>query len=330
MSPQGNYLLTLNGRKLPATLENVDASSNQMAHMPDFSAMLNLTVLDMSFNLITVLNAHKLPASLRELDLKWNTILSLPSLAALIHLEKLDLLHNRLHVLHQLPASLLYIDLQQNNLTKFFDASGLTALEHLNLAENHIVDSDSAVFPTSLLDLLLTNNLLTRVPAPVTNLSQLRQLSIGSNQITSIDDFVFPSSLTNLHVSNTSLLTLSLIKFHNDVSSLQKASFFLNPLYQISDDAFTHLTNLTRIELDMCNLTRLPTALKSCPHVQSVNLLNNPAIICTCLEASPLLPLYSRQNPVDMYGYCNGNLAINTFMKTLAKDCLPPASRTFR
>ena len=132
------------------------------------------------------------------------------------------------------------------------------------------------------------------------------------------------SPLLYLHYRITGLVSLGYLLIHANIRCRRRY-----PCKQlVSDDAFAYMNNLTRIQLDLCNLTRLPAALKSCPQVQSVNLLNNPDIVCTCLEASPLLPLYSKQNPVDMYGYCNGNLGINTFMKTLAKDCLPPTTKT--
>lgn len=308
------------------TLENIDASSNLLTVFPDFTDQTNLTVLDLSFNNIGSFNYHKLPTSIVELDLTWNHISNLPSLDTFVNLQKIVLLHNRIHVLHALPNTLVYIQLQQNNMTKFFDTSNLSALTRLNLRSNFIADSDSKLFSTSLLDLDISDNLLTKVPADVTNLSNLKELSIGSNQITSIDSFVFPSSITKLLVSNTSIESISQMKFHNDISNIEVASFFLNPLKTISDDAFTHMRNMTKVQIDLCKLTRLPAALKSCPNLATANLFNNPDMLCTCLEASPLLPLYNRTNPVNIYGYCNGNFAINNFMTTLAKDCLPPHS----
>ena len=286
--------------------------------------MTNLTVLNFQFNNVKSFNVHHLPTSIVELDLTWNKIVSLPNLASLVHLEKLVLLHNYIVFPHSLPKSLVYLQLQQNNLTKFFDTSDLPKLQHLKLSENHIVDSNSDLFSRALVNLYINDNLLTHIPAAVTNLANLKELHISSNQIKSIDSFVFPSSITKFYATNTSIESLGQLKFHNDVSQIEFASFFMNPLKTIAANAFTHMRKLTRVQIDLCKLTRLPAALKSCPSLTSVNLLNNTDMICTCAEAAPLLPLYSKSSPVSMFGYCNSNMDIDKFMTTLAKDCPSP------
>ena len=96
-----------------------------------------------------------------------------------------------------------------------------------------------------------------------------------------------------------------------------------NPIKMIQQDAFTYLTKLRWLDLSNTLLKRLPLALTDLKEMFSLKMGNIYKLVCTCVEASPLLPWYNNITEINggfLFGKC-GQTTLYYFFTNLANQC---------
>ncbi|XP_066504233.1 PH domain leucine-rich repeat-containing protein phosphatase 2 [Hoplias malabaricus] len=228
-----NRLATVNIYPVPNQLTVMDMSWNLLEYLPDWVCdSRKIEVLDVSHNLLLELPARLLSGlSLRKLLAGNNALQRLPDLLDHIPLETLDLQHNRLG---ELPESFFYKALN----LKYLNVSA-NALETIPLC-SHSEESLS-----TLQELYLTgNNLNENCVALLVGHQNLRVLHMAYNQLLS-----FPASklsklelLEELNLSGNKLKTIP-----STVSSCKKLHTLIAHSNHIS--VFPEVLNLPEIKL---------------------------------------------------------------------------------
>ena len=207
-------------------LEHLEIYQGSIACIRNISHLSRLTVLDLSFNKITkieglnsLVNLEKLYLSsndisvienidkltkLKVLELGSNFISSIEGIENLEELEELWLGRNRISSM-RLPSTfekLRILSLQSNRVDEWSELWSAPNLEQLYLSSNKLTDpSDDVVasLPTTLTDLDIAHNLLTRLPrfeaVDGNKLGNLTDLWLNNNLITDFD------SLDNLRAA---------------------------------------------------------------------------------------------------------------------------------
>ncbi|MDD1523503.1 MULTISPECIES: NEL-type E3 ubiquitin ligase domain-containing protein [Bradyrhizobium] len=120
--------------ELPASLQRLDVSGNQLSSLPPLPA--GLRGLDVNSNRLESLPAV-LPAGLQFLSANYNRLLNLPD-AFPASLQFLHISHNQLTSLPvELPAMLEFLDVSQNQLTDLPPALP-ASLRFLDVSQNHL------------------------------------------------------------------------------------------------------------------------------------------------------------------------------------------------
>ncbi|BAP57428.1 receptor protein kinase-like protein [Thioploca ingrica] len=197
----------INPALFPLSLNSLYLSSTQLSgQIPNFSNLVNLTNLDLSYNyqLTGPIDGSLFPiptglqTGLQTLSL-YGTPLNqtLPDLSILDNLANLGLSSTQLTGPidpSYLPTNLGSLSLDNNQLNSSLpDLSGLKSLGYLNISNNQLSDAiNGSYLPPNLVSLFLDNNQLTGPFPNLSGLTQLSELSISSNQLS---DFINGSSL---------------------------------------------------------------------------------------------------------------------------------------
>ncbi|CAI2318481.1 unnamed protein product [Caenorhabditis sp. 36 PRJEB53466] len=174
--------------------------------------------------------------SLATLYLKGTLVASLAPIAQLPAVRSLKLSHNAVEHLHRL----LFVS---------------PLLIHVDLSYNRITSFASHTF---------------------SKCHDLRVLDLSGNPIKMLPYKPFAKNirLKWLKLSRTNISTLSPDHFFG-LSSLKTLSLSRMPIQSISAHAFVPLKALRYLEMDSCNLTRIPLAVTSNCHLARLNLANN-------------------------------------------------------
>ncbi|MBV1920820.1 MAG: hypothetical protein KUG73_09065, partial [Pseudomonadales bacterium] len=186
-------------------LEHLEIANNKLQYVPSFALLSNLSVLDVSGNLISDVNfvlGDEGYRSWKFLDVSNNPIdasylLSLLDVAEIKGLGVAGLINiegiqqwNRL-------SQLTYLDVSNTGLS-YFDASSMPNLQVLKIADNHIEGLD------------------------LTNAHRLTELNVANNRLT--DDFVsnLPMNIQKLNLSNnTKLISLGNLGYMESIVELR-------------------------------------------------------------------------------------------------------------
>ena len=187
--------------------------------------------------------------------------------------------------------------------------------------------------------------------AAFSSLPILDELFINNNDLRSISHIIFPSSLKRLTSSRNAITSVSRLQFtepnSNVPNSLKMINLGVNPISNISSDAFSHLshldtlllyntsltsidhvqlpTSLTTLYLTGSPLRRLPLVLASLKNLEHLDLSGIPSLECTCQE-SALAAWYQARNQtgnIDIRGNCIGGTSVSVvyFLTELAPKC---------
>lgn len=328
------------------TLKNVSLSE-----LPDyiqyFSNLTELTVKYASLESVPD-NALDLTSSnLKQLDLSNNKLRAVPkALSKLTNLQMLYLDHNKISDTSWLPISskLISISLYSNDI---FNASQLSQslraykdslndvslqfnrltsipdLEFLNignidLSNNRIADVISGSFSPVLGELNLGNNFLPSLPAVMKNMTSLTSIMLPWNVISVIQGSQFPPSTQLIEMGYNILTELTETSFPQS-SKIETLHLSYNPIFLISNLAFSNLPNLIELNLSSSKLTRLPLGLASLQHLNILDMDGVMGLVCTCQEKT-LAPLITSMQIDYVIGYC-GKTSIYDFFKILSPDC---------
>ncbi|BFZ22744.1 hypothetical protein BsWGS_25783 [Bradybaena similaris] len=350
-SPLQNWrldILTHIGASLrELTLNNVGLTSwpGWLAHFPSLTVLsLSNSLLnpipDTAFNLLaaslqklTITSAHltSIPkaltvlSNLTSLDLSNNSITEVENLPLLSQLESLSLGFNNISDVYKLvyelsphAVTLTYLYLHFNRLPIIPRLGHMTALEVIHLGNNHITDSTSDLLPSEVFSLQLSNNNLKSIPHAVSQLPKLRQLFISGNSIQEIHLSDLPVQLSHLDIQNNALQKIQDHIFPEH-SSLRTLLLSGNPIATVSDSAFKSLSELDSLAMRNTSLTRVPAALSDLANLNTLDLSQNPGLVCTCQEAGLLTWFQARPN-MAVLGSC-GDDNVRDFFTNLAPQC---------
>ncbi|XP_012225531.1 toll-like receptor Tollo [Linepithema humile] len=249
-------------------LELLDLSVNELTshwvNRDTFSRLVNLIILDLSFNALTKIDAYVFKGlyNLQILRLEHNNIDTLVDgcFASLTNLHTLTLSHNRIARFD--PAHTIGLDAVRQ---LFLDSNKLRIL-HRHVFTNF----------TNLQDLSLCTNSLTEVPYAVRLLSTLKTLDLGSNQVTQIDNESFAglNELYGLRLVDNKLENVSREAFAS-LPSLQVLNLADNFIRHVEQSAFASNTVLQVIRLDGNQLTEIRSLFTNLEALAWLNVSNN-------------------------------------------------------
>ena len=295
----------------PLSVQALYLSGNGFTEIDDLTlSYLNLNVLDLSHNHLTAIgewtaNMH----NLEILDMSHNSILTI-ALAfqnCVRNMKTLKLSNNVLtecEKLH-LPSApnLETLVVSNNKFLTFHLPSQLSKLKHVDLSNNLIQTVNNGEVLSGLQNLLefdVSRNKLTAINAFMFRSSRdIYRADFHGNLISSVSDRAFvPYSPKHLDLSHNELVTVQNFGWHgienlnlgyNRIISLQPLALYNqnklkslnlngNLISNIDVEMFTHLTNLTILELRGNNLTAflpLSTVLAPLENLQVIDLSEN-------------------------------------------------------
>ncbi|KFB50469.1 AGAP007060-PA-like protein [Anopheles sinensis] len=306
-----NKIETLSNNLFVGTpqLQELDLRDNRIADVENGTFSLpKLTKLDLSQNRLKHLpkELFRKTVSLEHLLLRNNLIEQLnPDLfKTLYRLKKLQLEHNKLQMLDaaifKTLRNLGHLSLENNQLRHIesgtFDT--LSNLQELDLSHNRLTSIDRGIFwklkYVDRLD-LSDNNIKTLKPGSLDGMSFLRELYLPGNKLRTIDGGVFcgnhelrtlslqrnkltyvtPEALNCLAITDLDLSKNHLQSLLISVSTLEKLDLSNNRFRNLSDDAFSNLTNLDALTMDNNYLEAIPKTVSALPTLVWLSLKNN-------------------------------------------------------
>ena len=220
--------------RLPETLHNIDLSDNPFLRLQEDSFVKFTSLRSLRLSDCNLSQSFRLPETLHNIDLSVNPFLRLQedSFVRFTSLRSLKLRHCNISQPLQLPKSLEDVDLSGNFFSMEKVAAMFTRMQgsriiSIVLEENNLgLDGNLSVFPKSVQDLLLNNNILRRIRLEdFKGFSQLMHLDLKGNGLHSIAAGAFED-----------LRYLSRIDFsNNNIADLPKKLFQQSPgIYEIN------------------------------------------------------------------------------------------------
>ncbi|XP_024369166.1 protein phosphatase 1 regulatory inhibitor subunit PPP1R7 homolog [Physcomitrium patens] len=190
-------------------LKELVLRDNKLLKIPELSNLVNLTLLDVSYNKVSSMNGMSaISSSLTELYLSKNEIGKIEEIEHLTRLRVLELGSNRIRVMEGLDQ---LKELQQlwlgRNRIQSVNLCGLTGLLKISVQSNRL--SSMAVFQecVNLTELYLSHNQIS-VMEGLSTLQNLRVLDLASNKITDISNLEKLTRLEDLWLNDNSVATL--------------------------------------------------------------------------------------------------------------------------
>jgi Leucine-rich repeat (LRR) protein len=268
-------------------LKSFKCTASHVRSIPDsFANLINLKKLILNNNKICgIPESLSQLAELETLDLSDNCIYEIPdSLAKLTHLRKLDLGYN---FIEKIPNSLAKLtELKILNLHKnpgcgrpileIPDSLGsCTSLQELFLGFNEISKlPDSLANLTNLKKFILNNNKICDIPKSLAKLTQLKNLNLHHNTISNIPDwFAAFINLRELKLGHNLIEKIpdSLFK----LTKLKNLDLEKNRISEISH-SFNNLINLTNLQLNNNQISVIPDGFSKLVNLDVLGILTNP------------------------------------------------------
>uniref|UniRef100_A0AC35U7D6 LRRCT domain-containing protein n=1 Tax=Rhabditophanes sp. KR3021 TaxID=114890 RepID=A0AC35U7D6_9BILA len=266
----GNRLKTISENAFHnlANLKSLNLASNQISKTFQdriFRNVNNLASLNLSYNLLKEFNGKVMsyePIGLKLIDLSYN------------RLQSVDLSH--------LKQSLVTLILAGNSLIKpnRITFQDFHRLEYLDLDNNQIIDLSNDLFLGSknLVELILSNNMLTHIRANTFTDQSVKILDLSYNRIFKMDEDVFKSNgLEKLDLSNNILSEVPIACLRNIKGSLTLLNLNNNNIENIIRDQFKGFENITHLYLNNNNIHTIDEeAFKGLKNLQVLELSHNP------------------------------------------------------
>ncbi|CAO3570982.1 unnamed protein product [Mortierella alpina] len=258
---------------VPMSVKTLQARSNKLSDLTNFSHLVNLQYLDISHNGIEDLTGLSSLVHLRELIAQSNNIKSVSALQQMDGLIRLDVSHNCLTGLDFRRSQLQRLEFLNASYNKIGQLENLESLEgliHANLAHNRIEDI-SLVQPLRRLRILrLSENKLVTFNA--VHFPRLRTLYLDDNRLQALENCQTLTRLENFSARDQEGegIAIDMTEFVNS----RKLYLSGNPIHALNFD-----TGFYRLEyLEICAgcLTELPLDFASLfPNLRGLNLSYN-------------------------------------------------------
>ena len=316
-------------------LECLDLANNHITLMPAVLGKLpSLKELILSNNDCVVFDCEHLPKSLESLNLAQNRVTQLPkalpeSLQLLNVsynlLECLDIENpylngvyasmNRISTLRVMARGLLSLDVSRNHLTQLPDLAEATpSLTNLDASINEL--TAFPVLPITMKRIVLSNNKIEVIDS-LCQFEQLAELDISSNCVRVLPRL--PSSVTSLHVHKNKLELVEdsecrrisqFLMMRNALKEIPKVCAYVSDVFlmrnQIEMIQLENVCqNIVALRLSENNLTEIPAALFSLPHLEHLSLFGNKIVrIPSEIASSKLTVLNIGENPIEELNCC--------------------------
>ncbi|KAF9956898.1 hypothetical protein BGZ72_002369 [Mortierella alpina] len=258
---------------VPKSVKTLQARSNKLSDLTNFSHLVNLQYLDISHNGIEDLTGLSSLVHLRELIAQSNSIKSVSALQQMDGLIRLDVSHNCLTGLDFRRSQLQrleFLDASYNKIEQLENLESLEGLIHANLAHNRIEDI-SLVQPLRRLRILrLSENKLVTFNA--VHFPRLRTLYLDDNRLQALENCQTLTRLENFSARDQEGegIAINMTEFVNS----RKLYLSGNPIHALNFD-----TGFYRLEyLEICAgcLTELPLDFAALfPNLRGLNLSYN-------------------------------------------------------
>ena len=239
-----NKSLTAIPNWIPSNITMIDLSRNPLLKLQEdsFARFTNLQTLRLRH--CNINKPPRLPKSLKNIDLSFNLLLNLQedSFARFTNLQSLKLRRCSLNLPLQLPQSLHTIDLEGNsfsmeNVAAIFKRMQDSGIFYINIGANNLtLDGKLSVFPKSVHNLTLNNNILKKIK---------------------VDDFKGFSYLTNLDLRSSGLHSIATGAFDH-LKELNSITLSDNHIADLPRRLFQHSTKVSNIELENNYLGDIP------------------------------------------------------------------------
>ena len=248
-----NRLITLN--QVHSKLTALNVSGNNISSIPPTCKFENLTILDVSFNLLDNFDslADSFP-NLQTLDVSYNKLVSLP----------------------RLPEYIITVTANNNEISSLDpDIGRLPALRSLYLFNNNLTSLPA--MPESIDLIRADQNKIANVSS--INTSKIEGLQLSDNELTEIPD-VSSSNLLLLYLSGNKILSLDISKI---AQSLNYIVLSKNSITTIPKELFS-LPQLQKLILSDNKITEIPEEIIDSPMLVSLDVSSNP------ISWLPMLP----------------------------------------
>ena len=259
-------------------------NSIQTVGKRSFFYLINLELLDLSYNLLQDVGDMTGLNKLKTLNLAFNHIRHLDNTAFenLQNLQQLDLSHNALSEVTHMPFQTLFelatLDLSCNQIAQFSIESGLESLEKLSIRHNRLSKLGTITRLPQLHTLDASHNIITRLGANLFNRGHdLHLVNLSANSIYDVHSKAFSGSTQDiLDLSHNKLLRVSNFGWRH----ITKLYLENNAVFNITTNAFKRLTTLQELHLQGNNLQKLPLGLFYDQHeLRRLDLSSNPALL---------------------------------------------------
>ncbi|XP_067652129.1 leucine-rich repeats and immunoglobulin-like domains protein 2 [Haliotis asinina] len=300
------------------SVDQVDLQHNQFETFPAFLTTKNITVLNLSHNLLHTLDYSALNerSTVRTLDVSNNQISSFHvSEKQKLQLDMLNLAHNRIsNVPDAIWKAAESLNLSYNNISRLPKIIG-SRIKYLILEGNQLQEIGPNTFSELqyLDELYLGNNRLINLSAnSFHGASSLTEISLVENALETIDGGIFKKlqNLLNLNLATNKIKEIPKGSFNGLEESIHRLSLGQNRISHIEPKAFASLENLRFLDLsDNPSLGDI-TQVQYPPHIISLDLSN-----CS-LQTIPdcMFPLYM---DLQYLGLSHNNLTCNCHLSWL-------------
>ncbi|ODV62197.1 leucine-rich repeat domain-containing protein [Ascoidea rubescens DSM 1968] len=286
-----------------SNLRKLNLSYNYLTQIENLPDNENLAYLDLHYNTINAIkNLNNCPA-LKELDLSQNVIRRISNINKLNKLKVLKLNSNHitefdLNCFENL-SSLKNLNLSYNKISKItnlndinipsiknlnlfynklkdFNISGFNNLETLNLSFNKFKSLNSIVIHRKLKDLILSNNLISKIEfnhqslCELSKTNNLKRLNLSNNALSKIENLELLSNLQSLVLSYNQIAKIE--NLPANLNRLEHLFLSHNNIQVI--EGLENLEKLKKLHLNFNKISKMEN-LSCLKHLQELELSDN-------------------------------------------------------
>ena len=320
-----NINLLLNKLYKFTNLQELNLSYNKITEITEIKGLnnlINLQILNLSFNQITEIKGIDKLVNLQQLDLTYNKITEIKGLDKLVNLQQLDLYNNQITEIKAIDnlVNLQILYLSNNQITEIKAIDNLVNLQTICLYNNQIIEIKGIDNLVNLQKLSLSNNKITEIKA-IDNLINLQDLSLCNNKITEIKAIDNLVNLQYLDLRNNQITELSLnlcnlrnIEYFN--YSNNPIEYILLPVQRWLDRLNNRITRNNMVYNDTQNIhnRNIQNSFRNSLN----NIFKNKQLLDLAIIKQQILEnsILTEQTKREIINYCDDNATHFSFLIT--------------